>query len=115
MCQILQSLPVPSSLDDIISSKSVPSPSLLSEMISRFSSNTDIPVPSKATRAGSFCDLNRKKTQEDMMSKGAYTRQVNGGMNTRRGTPRAKLCKSASGRQRVLVRIVNPGCAASAI
>lgn len=49
------------------------------------------------------------------MSKGAYTRQVNGGMNTRRGTPRAKLCKSASGRQRVLVRIVNPGCAASAI
>lgn len=115
MCQILQSLPVPSSLDDIISSKSVPSPSLLSEMISRFSSNTDIPVPSKATRAGSFCDLNRKKTQEDMMSKGAYTRQVNGGMNTRRGTPRAKFCKSASGRQRVLVRIVNPGCAASAI
>lgn len=115
MRQSLQNLPVPSSLDEIISSKSVPSPSLLSEMISRLSSNTDIPVPSNATRAGSFCDLNRKKTQEDMMSKGAYTRQVNGGMNTRRGAPRAKLCKSASSRQRALVRIVTPGCAASAM
>jgi hypothetical protein len=48
-------------------SKSVPSPSLLIEMMSRFNSNTDIPVPSNVTRVGSFCDLNRKKTEDAMM------------------------------------------------
>jgi len=36
-------------------------------MISRFNSKTDMPVPSKATLEGSFCDLKRKNTEEDMM------------------------------------------------
>jgi len=36
-------------------------------MISRFNSKTEMPVPSKATLDGSFCDLKRKKTEEDMM------------------------------------------------
>lgn len=37
-------------------------------IMSLFSSNTEMPVPSKVTRCGSFCDLNLKKTEEDMMS-----------------------------------------------
>lgn len=51
----------------MINSKSVPSPSLFMVMISRFNSKTEMPVPSKATLDGSFCDLKRKKTEEDMM------------------------------------------------
>ena len=50
----------------MISSKSVPSPSRLSAMISRFNSKTEMPVPSKVTRDGSFWDLNLKKTEEDI-------------------------------------------------
>ena len=50
----------------ITSSKSVPSPSLFAAMISLFNSKTEIPVPSKAILEGSFWDLNRKKTEEDM-------------------------------------------------
>jgi len=38
-------------------------------MISRLSSNTEIPVPSNSTREGSFWDLNLKNT-EDVMMKG---------------------------------------------
>lgn len=49
------------------SSKSVPSPSLLIVMISRFSSKTEMPVPSKVTMEGSLEDLKRKNTDEDMM------------------------------------------------
>jgi hypothetical protein len=51
----------------IFNSKSVPSPSLFIVMISRFNSNTEIPVPSKATLVGSFDDLKRKNTEEVMM------------------------------------------------
>jgi hypothetical protein len=47
-------------------SKSVPSPSPLRRMISRFSSKTEMPVPSNSTRVGSFWDLNLKKTEEAM-------------------------------------------------
>jgi ABC-type phosphate transport system auxiliary subunit len=36
-------------------------------MTSRLSSNTEMPVPSNSTRVGSFCDLNLKNTDEDMM------------------------------------------------
>ena len=36
-------------------------------IISRFNSKTDIPVPSKVILEGSFWDLNRKKTDEDMI------------------------------------------------
>ena len=39
-------------------------------MISRFNSKTDIPVPSKVTLDGSFCDLKRKNTEEDIMREG---------------------------------------------
>ncbi len=35
-------------------------------MISRFNSNTDMPVPSNVTRDGSFWDLNLKNTEDDM-------------------------------------------------
>ena len=49
------------------SSKSVPSPSLLIVMISRFNSKTEMPVPSKVTMEGSLEDLKRKNTDEDMM------------------------------------------------
>ncbi len=35
-------------------------------MISRFSSKTVMSVPSKATRCGSFCDLNLKNTDDAM-------------------------------------------------
>lgn len=52
----------------IMSSKSDLSPSRFMVMISLFRSKTDIPVPSKATRDGSFCDLKRKKTEEDMVA-----------------------------------------------
>ena len=48
------------------SSKSVPSPSLFIIIISRFNSKTEMPVPSKATLEGSFCDLKRKNTDEDI-------------------------------------------------
>lgn len=51
-------------------SKSVPSPSFDSAMISRFTSNTDRLVPSKVICTGSFCDLNLKKMEEDMVSSG---------------------------------------------
>jgi hypothetical protein len=37
-------------------------------MICLLSSNTEIPVPSKVTRDGSFCDLNLKKTEDDMVA-----------------------------------------------
>ena len=46
----------------------MPSPKPLLMMISRFSSNTEIPVPSNSTREGSFWDLNLKKTEDDMVS-----------------------------------------------
>lgn len=36
--------------------------------MSLFNSNTEMPVPSNVTLCGSFCDLNLKKTEEDMMS-----------------------------------------------
>lgn len=36
-------------------------------MISRFNSKTEMPVPSKATLDGSFCDLKRKNTEENIM------------------------------------------------
>lgn len=48
-------------------SKSVPSPSFESAMMSRFTSNTDRLVPSKVICDGSFCDLNLKKIDEDMV------------------------------------------------
>jgi hypothetical protein len=48
-------------------SKSEPSPNLLIWMICLLSSNTEIPVPSKVTRDGSFCDLNLKKTEDDIV------------------------------------------------
>lgn len=51
----------------IESSKSVPSPRRFIVIISRFNSKTEIPVPSKVTRDGSFWDLNRKNTEEDIM------------------------------------------------
>lgn len=57
---------LPSS-EEMTSSKSVPSPRRLIDMISLFNSNTDIPVPSKATREGSLWDLKRKNTEEDMV------------------------------------------------
>lgn len=60
-------LPSSVSSDVIRSSKSVPSPRRFRLIISRFSSKTEIPVPSNVTREGSFCDLNRKNTEEDMM------------------------------------------------
>lgn len=50
-------------------SKSVPSPSLLTLIISRFSSKTVMPVPSKVILVGSLADLNLKKTHEDMLKK----------------------------------------------
>jgi hypothetical protein len=50
----------------IARSKSEPSPNRLICIICLLSSNTEIPVPSKATRDGSFCDLNLKKTDDDM-------------------------------------------------
>ncbi len=53
-------------------SKSVPSPRRLMLIISRFNSNTEIPVPSKVTREGSFWDLNLKKTEEDMVRESVY-------------------------------------------
>lgn len=37
-------------------------------MISRFNSNTEIAVPSNVTRVGSLDDLNRKKTEDDMIT-----------------------------------------------
>lgn len=52
----------------MMSSKSEPSPKRFIMMISLFNSKTEIPVPSKATLVGSFCDLNLKKTEEDMVS-----------------------------------------------
>lgn len=38
-------------------------------MISLLSSKTDIPVPSNETRVGSFWDLKRKNTEDDMAQK----------------------------------------------
>ena len=61
-------LPSPDSSEAIISSKSAPSPSRLIVMISLFSSNTEIPVPSNITRDGSFWDLKRKKTEEAILA-----------------------------------------------
>ena len=49
-------------------SKSVPSPSLERAMMSRFTSNTESDVPSKAIEDGCFCDLNLKKMEEDMIA-----------------------------------------------
>jgi hypothetical protein len=37
-------------------------------MISRLSSKTEIPVPSNSTLVGSFCDLNLKNTEEDIVA-----------------------------------------------
>ena len=37
-------------------------------IMSRFRSNTEIPVPSNSTREGSFCDLNLKKTEDVIVS-----------------------------------------------
>ena len=54
------------SLEVKINSKVVPSPRRLMVMISRLRSKTLIPVPSNATRVGSFWDLNRKNTDEDI-------------------------------------------------
>ena len=54
----------------IINSKSVPSPNRLRDMISRFNSKTEIPVPSNATLVGSFWDLKRKKTDDDIVNHG---------------------------------------------
>ena len=51
----------------MLKSKSVPSPSLLMLIMSRFSSKTEIPVPSKVTLCTSFWFLNLKKTEEDMV------------------------------------------------
>ncbi len=36
-------------------------------MIDRFNSKTDMPVPSKVTRVGSFWDLNLKNTEDDIV------------------------------------------------
>lgn len=60
-------LPSLVSSEDIRSSKSVPSPRWFRAIISLFNSKTEIPVPSKTTRDGSFWDLNRKYTEEDMV------------------------------------------------
>lgn len=51
----------------MLKSKSVPSPSLLMLIMSRLSSKTEIPVPSKVTLCTSFWFLNLKKTEEDMV------------------------------------------------
>lgn len=59
-------LPSPVSSELMTNSKSEPSPRRFDKIMSRFNSNTDMPVPSKATRVGSFCDLKRKKTDEVM-------------------------------------------------
>lgn len=47
-------------------------------MISRLSSKTDMPVPSKVIRCGSFQDLNLKKTDDDMMNAAKVKYTVNG-------------------------------------
>lgn len=62
-----RNLPSLVSSEEIKSSKSVPSPRWLRAMISLFNSNTEMPVPSKTTRDGSFWDLNRKYTEDDMI------------------------------------------------
>ncbi len=59
------------------SSKSVPSPRRFIVIISRFNSKTEIPVPSKVTRDGSFWDLNRKNTEEDIMIRCSLGKPVN--------------------------------------
>ena len=76
----------------ITSSKSVPSPNLFAAMISLFNSKTDIPVPSKAILEGSFWDLNRKKTDEDMNVMGSEDR-MNGFRDTH-------VCVSSAGAAR---------------
>ena len=65
----LLSIPSSPSSDETMSSKSVPSPSLLMVMISLFNSKTEMPVPSNVMRWGSFWDLNLKNTDEDMTEK----------------------------------------------
>lgn len=80
-------------------------------MISRFSSNTEIPVPSKVMRWGSFHDLNLKKTEDDMLM---IENRVNGQDNfqyarvkTRDSGPRMRrLCRLRS-IVRVMVLWVN--------
>lgn len=47
-------------------------------MISLFNSKTEMPVPSKATLDGSFCDLKRKNTEEDMMLELSVTKMTSG-------------------------------------
>nr|POE48106.1 hypothetical protein CFP56_01434 [Quercus suber]POE48112.1 hypothetical protein CFP56_01440 [Quercus suber] len=51
----------------ILRSKSVPSPSLESVMISRFTSKTDREDPSNVIGVVAFCDLNLKKIEDDIL------------------------------------------------
>lgn len=66
---MLCGLPSLVSSELIISSKSVPSPKRFTAIMSLFSSNTEIPVPSKVIRDGSFWDLNRKNTEDDIVER----------------------------------------------
>src|SRR4051794_26247923 len=68
-------------------------------IISRLSSNTEIPVPSNSTREGSFWDLNLKNTEDVMMSRCAAEMK---------SFCSCRYCRSQSTKVRLFRRVKRP-------